>query len=239
MSPFLTLWPSTGNLPAALHLSRCRGGEQGFAVGAAAHRAGRGDGSAQRLFRHLGGGEIDLPLLLLGEANTPLVMLSGHGIGALAVGIDGDRAKQVAHGVLRGGDFDGHFPFAGLLGQGFWPEDTGLGRCVGREYLVRLAAAGENDADLGNGQRLEIGQAGQVGGEGRFFAGDEAWELDEEFGLVGEVGDFFTAGAMRMLGLSWRWMAAVLGMWDGRPRRRRSDSSAIAQKVAIRVLFIR
>ena len=65
---------------------------------------------------------------------------------------------------------------------------------------------------LADGQRLEIGQAGQVGGEGGFFPGDEARELDEEFGLVGEVGDFFTTGAVAMAGFGGGRVAAILGM---------------------------
>jgi hypothetical protein len=61
------------------------------------------------------------------------------------------------------------------------------------------------------GQGLEVGQLGQVGSEGRLLADNEAGKLDEQLGLVGEVGDLLAARAvvMPMAGVGCRRMAAV------------------------------
>ena len=67
---------------------------------------------------------------------------------------------------------------------------------VNGKTLLRRSATGQHHDQSAFGDRLEIGEPGEMRYESRRLSGDEGRELDEQLAFVAEMGDLFTTVCM-------------------------------------------
>jgi hypothetical protein len=116
--------------------------------------------------------------------------------GGLGIRENLHRAELVRHAAVRRLDDQRQLALAAGLGCHVRLEDAGHGRGVGDESLFGRAAARQHDSEFALRHRLEVGQPGGMGDEGRGLADDEGRKLDIQFGLVAEVGELFAFRAV-------------------------------------------
>jgi hypothetical protein len=178
------------------HAGRRRG-QQRLAIRLCLDRRRGGDRRPRRALDCFDRGEVDLPLLLLGEGDAAGVcMVAVVCGGSLGIRENLHRAELVRHAAVRRIDDQRQLALAAGLGCHVGFEDAGHGRGVGNESLFGRTAACQHDSEFALRHRLEVGEPGEMGDEGRGLADDEGRKLDIQFGLVAEVGELFAFRAV-------------------------------------------
>jgi hypothetical protein len=187
-----------------------RSGEQSLAVRLRLDGRRCHDRRTHHSLDGLGGREVDLPLLFLAERDAFAAMLvpTVRRLGSLGVGEDGDRAELVGLRTECGLDADGQFALAGRAGRDRRLEDPGGRRTGDGEDFVGARRAGEDDRHLALGERLVIGEPGQVNDEIGRLAGDQRLVVDKQFGRLREVGQLLAVLVAMILGCAHGAVAA-------------------------------
>jgi hypothetical protein len=208
------------------HAGRRRG-QQRLAIRLRLYRRRGGDRRTRRALDRLDRGEVDLPLLLLGEGDAAAVcMVAVVCGGGLGIRENLHRAELVRHAAVRRLDDQRQLALAAGLGCHVRLEDAGL-RPVRRRRSAPRARCRPDSRTVSLPCASGLKSASQVSDARRRLAGvadDERRKLDKQFRLVAEVGELFAASG------PWSPVGVAGGLCGGDGRRHRWRAVFSAQR---------